>query len=572
MNTEISLNKFPKLFDFSNERLHIYFKERLIYFFYNLTRKDRQSLYNIHLELNYTFGLLKNILINTKYNDSWVVYLDLFYCLIGQTRDITNGKGERDASYMLIYTFYSYYPTLAIYALYRFVIPIGIKSNNTCYGSWKDIPYFCEFIHTFANTLDHPLIEQCVEMLNNQLIKDERKLLNNNTDISNVAKWIPREKKKLDWLFDRLVINWSNKRHPHILKYCNDNYQFFSALAKCKKLYRTTNSTINKIINTTEIKLCEREYDDIIPHNVPIQHLYKHFDYYCSNNFFSPINSDLFQEYIISNNHFNNHFFKPYSYNYLPIADIIEKAFTYSNFSTKHFNKYKKEIYLLNVVWSKFIDFISFGDIGHVVPFIDVSINIFKDNPDSYYTSVALAIIISQKSLYANRIIAIDKNPIWINLDNKHDLVSMVKEINDITFSMRNTEGKISNAIELFRDGVFESNCDNHINNFTLVIISNFYNIHNDESLYTRLSSLFHYNYIPFFVFWNVSNKFNCSIPLHSNNDKIAFLSGYSMNLLLYLKQLPFLHEVHPSYHIITQILFSPRYFYLSNYLRTQLK
>ncbi len=571
MNTELLLNKYPKLLTYSDERLHNYFKERINYFFFNLTRKDKRPLYHLYLEFNYTLNLLKNTLTINKYNEPWLIYLDLFYCLIGQTRDITYGKGERDASYILIYTFYDYYPILAIYALYSFVIPHGDNiHNNACYGSWKDIPYFCNFIRCFMNKFEHPLIEICIEMLNNQLIKDEFNLKNNITNVSTVAKWIPREKKKFDWLFDKLVINWSNKTNPYILKYWNNNYQFYSALSKCKKLYRTTISTINKSIDTVEIKLCQRNNDNIIPKNVPIHHLYKHFDYYCSNNYSSPINSDLFQKYIISNNYSINKKYNFFSYNSLPIRHIIKKAVIYAMYSTYECKKYYKEINLLNAIWSKFINFISIGDIGHIIPFIDVSLNMFNHNSDSFYISIALAIIISQKSLHPNRIIAVDKFPIWINLKNKLNLVSIVKEIVDTTFFIKNTECNFTNAIKMFQDEFFNSNLDNHINNFTVVFISNFNNFNN--SLYLQLSSYFHDKYIPFFVFWNLSNKSNCSIPLHNSNNKIAFLSGYSMNLLNYLKDIKSLQYSYPAYYIITQILFSPRYFYLSNYLRTRLK
>lgn len=569
MNTEVSLDKFPKLFTISNERLHNYFKERIVYFFFNLTRKNKRPLYELHLEFNDTLIILKNTLSN-NYDEQWVIYLDLFFCLIGQTRDIINGKGERDAAYMLIYTFYNYYPTLAIHALYSFVVPIGKNSNNICYGSWKDIPFFCEFIRTFTNTFEHPIIECCIEMLNNQLIKDENNLLINNTNISNVAKWIPREKKKLDWLFDRLVIDWTNKRHPSILKYWKNNYQYYSALTKCKQLYRRTNSHINKYINTTEIKLCSKDFDNIIPPNVPIQHLCKYFDYYCSNNYNKSINSEIFQQYLISNTQFNNKSFNNYSHNYFPITHIIKKAIFYANSSTNIINKHHKEIKILNSLWSKFIHFISIGNLGHIIPFIDVSFNIFNDNQESYYTSIALAIIISQKSLCKNRIIIMGTTPRWVNLNNELNLVSIVKLINDTTFSIKNTKCNFNNAIQLFRDDLFNSydNC----NNFTVVIISNFYNEYYNDSLYTTLSSYFHSNYIPFFIFWNLSNKFNCVIPLHKDNDKIAFLSGYSNNLLTYLEHLKSLHDSHTSYHLITRILFSPRYFYLSNYLRNILK
>ena len=53
------------------------------------------------------------------------------------TRDIKNGKGERDLSYLQLFIWYSYYPRLAERALTSFVYT---------FGSWRDIKDLCGFI------------------------------------------------------------------------------------------------------------------------------------------------------------------------------------------------------------------------------------------------------------------------------------------------------------------------------------------------------------------------------------------------------------------------------------------
>ena len=65
------------------------------------------------------------------------------YRLIGQTRDIVKGKGERDLTYMQIYTWYNHgYTKLA-----KFALQCCVDCNDEHpYGSWKDIKYFSDYL------------------------------------------------------------------------------------------------------------------------------------------------------------------------------------------------------------------------------------------------------------------------------------------------------------------------------------------------------------------------------------------------------------------------------------------
>ena len=62
---------------------------------------------------------LKDILVVLKYNiDKGSLtereiskdYLSILYRMIGQTRDIIDGKGEYNLTYMMIHTWYDFYP------------------------------------------------------------------------------------------------------------------------------------------------------------------------------------------------------------------------------------------------------------------------------------------------------------------------------------------------------------------------------------------------------------------------------------------------------------------------------
>ena len=77
----------------------------------------------------------------------YVYYLCCLYKMIGQTRDIYAGKGEKDLSYMMISVWFNYHPSLAMYAFRCFVDDM----ENVTFGSWCDFKYFCHFINYYTN-------------------------------------------------------------------------------------------------------------------------------------------------------------------------------------------------------------------------------------------------------------------------------------------------------------------------------------------------------------------------------------------------------------------------------------
>ena len=99
------------------------------------------------------------------------------YRLIGQTRDITMGRGEYSLAYMQIAVWYEFYPEAAKYALKKFVhFNDGEREYETTthpYGSWKDIKYFCDYYQKLSKDYNHPLIEYAIDILTKQIKYDE---------------------------------------------------------------------------------------------------------------------------------------------------------------------------------------------------------------------------------------------------------------------------------------------------------------------------------------------------------------------------------------------------------------
>ena len=188
-------------------------------------------------------------LLNKK-NKNLMPYL---YKLIAQTRDITQGKGEYNLSFMLLAEWVllgdEYIPD--IYNSLDLFIDI---ENEHPYGCWKDLKYFCEYlcIKKAYVTKDHEIIDYCCEKIANQLCND------NNCDKPTLcAKWAPREKSKFGWMVPIISKKMTNKLGMDDLN-----------KKECLRIYRQFCSRINKKLDTTQIKQCGQAWSTIDFNNV----------------------------------------------------------------------------------------------------------------------------------------------------------------------------------------------------------------------------------------------------------------------------------------------------------------
>lgn len=172
-------------------------------------------------------------------------------------RNISNGLGRRDSTYEMI----------ANLPLDKAIDVLRDCVHN--YGSWADIKYFCRYVR--ANDLDDRLIDGAVSIINQQLDLDfdtwnaafDAHLLNRRTTprpvgrdiLSFAAKWVPREKSAMGWIFDRIVEMRSPPAHY------NSRY---------RREFRKMVSTLNRELDTVEIKQCNGRSQDILYENIPI--------------------------------------------------------------------------------------------------------------------------------------------------------------------------------------------------------------------------------------------------------------------------------------------------------------
>jgi hypothetical protein len=188
--------------------------------------------------------------------------LSVLYRMIGQTRDVIDGKGEYTLAYMMIYTWHEFYPALAKFALTCFV-DVGDKSVHQ-YGSWKDLKYFCEYVKSKGGDINHPLVKHSVELMNKQLRKDEvfgdeQNICHDISKISLAAKWVPREKSSFGWIYEALACDYFHD----IMKTANTAERKVKASLKCKTQYRKLIASLNRKIDTTQIKQCGQNWSAI---------------------------------------------------------------------------------------------------------------------------------------------------------------------------------------------------------------------------------------------------------------------------------------------------------------------
>jgi len=555
-------NQFPtlKTFDF-----HQFFQDQIVFFYFNLFKKfDTKNVLELSKKLSDVLQLLKK---NIQKDLEFIKYLVLFYRMMGHIRDIYFGKGEHDISYMFLMVFYDNFPVLAIYAMHRFVQPTD--NLNIPYGSWRDIKYLCDFIRKNSPKKEnHGLIQYCIDLMNSQLKKDYETWrfsihARSRNHISNVSKWIPREHKKFHWLFNMLVLDWIKTNKPFFLNNNNNNTSYLKAILKAKRLYRRKVSTLNKAMDTTEIKLCSQNWDEIDPKNIPCYTLMKQRSLMfgksekyqvCSNKIREHFDNDK------NSSQYNGHFNK-YLTNSYPVAFFVKEAYRLLKSDD---NNSQKD--LLNKQWRMFSKTICINGFDNVLPIIDSSFYMQLNDCESFYSAIGYAIIIAERSNFGKRILTVDYQSTWINFDSETDFIDIIENIQNSTVSKTNTLININDAMELIVYSLLQSKSTNRfIKNMKLVFFSNFHDINIDS--FKKPFSKYGLS-LPIFVFWNLSKQ-----EIIEPFDNVYILSGISNGLLYVLCDLfKFIktdkkkHIVH-TYDNVRFILNNKRYDILENYI-----
>ena len=561
---------FPVLQPASNIDNHTYFQEEIVSLYFQLHRNH--SFISIHNLYLHTVDVLKFLKVKIK-DPAYKKYIHTLFLLIIQTRDVIYGKGEHTLSYMLLLAFYSFDPTLSIFALHRFVSPT--EQGSHYYGSWRDIKHLCQFIKEHSKEGEnHPLISYSIEIMNTELYKDIQtyKFSANcfsKKHISNVCKWIPREKKnKFAWLFNKLAYQYSNTHKHYIFDNITTIFQHEKAMNKAKKFYRKTFSFLNKQIQTTEILLTQKNYKAIEPKNVCLQT-------YVNQNHLFDISENEEKQLCVDKikQHFESTFQKKESFlfkndfrnvNHISLSFLVK----YAILALKHQHNDIQQF--INQLWKKVNILIPHFEKDFFIPVVDISLYSTYDNSESFYSSLGLAIMLSEYSNLENRIIAMDKLPIWIQFQKDYSFTQKVQVFLNEIAAGKNTEPNYLHVIDLISQGFSQSNASSYfVKNVNIVFFSPFSESTFPSSFFDSYYNFFQkYTKSPKLTFWNTSTQ-GTSFPFQFDNDRFIYMSGFSSSVLKQFIKInkKRINKPQSAFEFIETMCKIPYYDVFSNYL-----
>lgn len=514
-------------------------REWIVQFFFQLIRTDESTMTNLEMRLREILYFLMNSL-RLKSNSVYSTYIILLYKMIGQTRDIIDGKGERSLTYMMIYVWYDFFPELAIFALNSLNCEKLNKEREKehPYGSWKDLKYFCLYLKNRNGNEQHPLIIECIKIVNCQLFLD---YFSEDTTISLVAKWIPREKSnKFGWLFPYLAYDY----YSSYITTAKEPYSIMNAKNKCKMEYRKLTSKLNKKINTLEVLQCDGQWSKIDFQKISSSAMNKQkksFLYQNKKSFFDfdRIMCKIYFKIYIQDCKMNENMLRCKN---MSMNEFTNLALNIINRKNKNKNS-PEDIYnldlekeLLDMQWeyhSKQTECL-----GPIIPIIDLSQSMFREPRNA---AIAFGIRIASKSSFGKRVFLLSNTPTWINLENKTSFTDCVEEISNHDININ------SNLYSVF-DMILEAMIDSkmkpeNISDLSIALFSDmqidmistiykncFMDKIKEKYLNTGLSLHKKLLKLPKFILWNLRST--NGFPVLSLETNVIMLSGYNISLL----------------------------------------
>ena len=383
-------------------------RERILQLSFQLTRtKDVAALAYptarliTELQTDYKNG----IILKEVFNE----YMVLLYKMVGHTRDIIDGKGEYSLSYMLLNTWAIFNLDLAKFALKQFVL--NDDPDVHPYGSWKDIKYLYKY-----SKGPNALVSYGIKLANEQLRKD--------VELKNpslLGKWVPREKSQFAEMFSLMASDYFS----NYLATAKTDQAKTKALLKAKMDYRKVISSLNKQLDTTQIKQCANQWSDLVPEKQTSITMHKQKQAFLNLKKNSEQRSDL-DDRIKCGEKFTEYAGKA-ARNEVTIKgkriglnDFTKEALNLITYNKKN----GPEAQILNAQWKN--NSLQTGALGKMIAMVDVSGSM---DGDPMNAAIALGIRVAEKSMLGKRVLTFSASPVWINVENCDNFVEMVDVI-----------------------------------------------------------------------------------------------------------------------------------------------
>ena len=328
------------------------------------------------------------------------------FVLAFQTRDIRGGKGERALFKMLFAMALKARPQLALAVLD--LVPE--------YGCWRDL---------FSMNLPQVLDLAANQLINDAKVKDK--------PISLCAKWAPREGKDTEGAKALAAVLFPEEKR----------------LSERLKRYRKLVAGLNRRLDTTEIKMCDRKFADIKPAKVPGLCLQKHMRAF--------LNEDLKRKQVLRHpddkdrmecrEHFQEHFKKAaegktkvngsktlYPHEVIKKLNALNsRAYQEASPDQSIVEPSVDERNALVAVWNGMVaDAKALGGLGRTIAMCDFSGSMQSSNcgDTPYWVSMAMGLLISELTSdeFKDTFLTFDSDPMWQTLP-KGDIYTRMSSI-----------------------------------------------------------------------------------------------------------------------------------------------
>ena len=519
------------------------FQERIVQFSFQLVRHKKDN--DLSGLAKILFDMLSVLSIQVSKNDETKkeakYYLSILYKMIGQTRDIIDGKGEYMLTYMMICVWNNFFPELASFAL-ECLVKMG---NEHQYGSWKDLKYFYDYSlsisddprYYFLNSgVVKPsfMVKDVIKLINDQLREDYTALMSTDKDkkISLLAKWVPREKSKYGSLFEILATDY----FVDFITSAKDNESEKRAKLKCKTHYRKMLSALNKYLDTVQVKQCNGRWAEIDPSKQTSITMNKQKFAFLNK---TKLGAQRTQEpdRIMCAERFNSY-----------IKDAVEgrieikgKRVGMNDFTKSALDLlcnpdlHAAEIDLLNAQWRNNSSMTS--SLGKMIAMVDVSGSM---SGDPMHAAIALGIRIAEKSMLGKRVMTFSACPTWVNLESCETFTDMVSMVKKAEWGM-NTN--FYSALKMILDAIVKQKMSpTDVEDMVLVVLSDMQIDHasNEKSpLSETIVKLYHEAGMnvwgkpykaPHILFWNL--RATSGFPSLSTQKNVSMMSGFSPSIL----------------------------------------
>ena len=373
--------------------------------------------------------------------------------LLAHTRDIECGKGEYAISFAIVKELMEHdcYRKLSMDMMCEFVgfdnrndvppqpsahqdqdqdqdhFPIKPSADqDKPYGSWKDMKYL-------FNELDDCPIE-LVNIINAQ-IENDLDNMNNNKPCSLVAKWVPREKsKKFGWIHQCLAKSYFEQFGN------STNGWTKRAIDKAQTYYRKLLSSLNKYIDTVQIKQCGHMWKSIDFDKVTSITMMKQRLSFLNDRGESNSDRVICRQKMLQYIEQLKAGKKEIKGKNTSMSDFVKAALNIQDGENE-----EQERFIINEAWKN--NSSNTKSLENVIAMVDTSSSMDNDNSNPLFTAMGLGIRIAEKSKLGKRIMTFNSNPSWINLEECTDFVDEVKLVRDADWGKNTDFHKAMNMI-----------------------------------------------------------------------------------------------------------------------------